>query len=146
MKSICVKTNDTKILDFIKDRLLKLNFDEISFTENEFKIYKNIIIHSLDSTSKVFYDEISAILTDTIIAFYEKKLLRRMLEYNYFYFNPNEKREILDIANEFISSDFTSNEDNYFAIYSAVFDYISENHSIVLEGFVNFRLSNYTKN
>ena len=38
-----------------------------------------------------------------------------------------------------------SREDNFYSIYSAVSDYIKENKSLVLEGFVNFRLYNYMK-
>jgi len=46
----------------------------------------------------------------------------------------------------FIESDIITEEDNFFAVYTSVLDYIKTNKSIVLEGFVNFRLSNYMKN
>lgn len=146
MKSLCIKENKNDILNFINDRLLKLDMDSVYITNSEFKVYKNVIIHYTSDNIHVFYDKISAILTDAIINFYQSKLLKRLLEYNYFYFSSAEKKEILKIAEEIIKEDVISIEDNYFAIYSSVLDYITTSKSIVLEGFVNFRLSNYMKN
>lgn len=146
MKSICIKENKSEILNFINDELLKLDLDSIYITNSRFKLYKNTIIHYLGEDLLFFYDKLSTILTDSIINFYEKKLLKRTLEYNYFYFNTIEKKEIIEIAKEFIKEDMISREDNYFSIYYPVLEYIKQNKSIVLEGFVNFRLSNYMKN
>lgn len=146
MKSLCVKENKSEILNFINDSLLKLNIDNIHITEREFKLYKNVIVHYTGDNIPDFYDKISSVLTDCILKFYVNKLLRRILEYNYFYFNSSEKKEIIKIAKEFIEEDLITSEDNYFAVYSPVLDYIISNKSIVLDGFVNFRLSNYMKN
>ena len=146
MKSLCIKENNSKILEFLNDKLVKLGLNSVYITNSEFKLYKNIIIHYTGDNTKLFYDKLSSCLTDTILHFYEKKLLKRMLEYNYFYFSTLEKKDMIEIAKEFIENDFISKEDNYFAIYSAVLDYIKSNKSIVLEGFINFRLQNYMKN
>jgi len=146
VKSLCIKENKSDILNFINDKLLKLNLEHTYITNREFKIYKNVIIHYAGDDIHFFNDKISAILTDAIIKFYQNKLLKRILEYNYFYFDNSEKKEIIRIAEEFIETDTISCEDNYFSIYSSVLNYICSNKSIVLEGFVNFRLSNYMKN
>lgn len=146
MKSLCIKNNNTDIINYINDSLLQLDLDSVFVTNHEFKIYKNIIIHYAGENIELFYDKVSSILTDTIIKFYQKKLLRRILEYNYFYFNLLEKKEIIDIAISFINVDSISSEDNLFSVYSSVFDYIQNNKSLVLDGFVNFRLQNYMKN
>lgn len=146
MKSLCIKTNNDEILEFLNEKLLKLDHNSVYISNNQFKLYKNIIVHYKGNDTVCFYDKLSATLTDTIISFYERKLLKRILEYNYFYFNSGEKKEIINIAEDFIESDILSSEDNYFSVYGAVLDYIMENKSIVLEGFVNFRLSNYMKN
>ena len=146
MKSLCIKDNNQEILNFILDNLEKLDLDFLSFHKDHFKIYENIIIHYKSKDLEPFYDKISSILTDTILKFYEKRLLRRMLEYNYFYFSTVEKRNIIEIAEDFIAEDVISKEDNYYAIYSAVSDYIRQNKSLVLGGFANFRLYNYCKN
>ncbi len=146
MKSICIKNNNNEILTFLNDKLLNLGLDSLYITNSEFKIYKNIIIHYTAQNLDFFYDKISSILTDAIIKFYERKMLNRILEYNYFYFNSLEKKEIINIALSFIESDSITKEDNFFSIYYSVMDYIKSNKSLVLEGFVNFRLQNYIKN
>ena len=146
MKSLCIKTNNDDILNFINDKLLKLDLNSVFITNGQFKLYKNIIIHYTGDNAFFFYDKLSAVLTDTILYFYEAKLLRRLLEYNYFYFSSLEKKDILKTAKEFIEEDLICKEDNYFAIYYSVYDYIQESKSIVLDGFVNFRISTYMKN
>lgn len=147
MKSLCIKENNSEILDFINDELTKIDLNHSIFISNKsFKLYDNIIIHYTGENFDLFYDKLSAILTDTIIHFYENKLIKRILEYNYFYFNSIEKKEILEIAKSIILSDIISHEDNYFTIFYAISDYIKYNKSIVLEGFVNFRLQGYLKN
>ena len=146
MKSICIKNNNNEIRAFLNDKLLNSGLDSLYITNSEFKIYKNIIIHYKAQNLDFFYDKISSILTETILKFYEKKLLNRILEYNYFYFNSLEKKEIISIALSFIESDLITKEDNFFSIYYSVMDYIKSNKSLVLEGFVNFRLQNYIKN
>lgn len=145
MKSLCIKTNNEDILNFLNDSLLKLDLNDIYITRAEFKIYKNIIVHYVGEDFSRFYDNLSSIISNCIINFYEKKLLKRILEYNYFYFDSSEKKDILEVAEDFIEEDLISKEDNFYSIYSAVSDYIKENKSLVLEGFVNFRLYNYMK-
>lgn len=146
MKSLCIKENNSNILSFINTRLSKLDLDSLVFSSHKFKIYRNTILHTNIEDLNIFYDKVSAILTEAIIKFYQKKLLKRILDYNYFYFNCLEKKEIIQIAEDFIQSDIMTEEDNFFAIYSSVSDYIKGNKSIVLEGFINFRLANYMKN
>ena len=145
MKSLCIKTNNEDILNFLNNSLLKLDLNDIYITRAEFKIYKNIIVHYVGEDFSRFHDNLSSIISNCIINFYEKKLLKRILEYNYFYFDSSEKKDILEVAEDFIEEDLISKEDNFYSIYSAVSDYIKENKSLVLEGFVNFRLYNYMK-
>ena len=144
MKSICIKTNNENVLKFINDELLKLDLDSVCMTNHKFKLYKNVIIHYTRENLDFFYDKVASILTEVVIEFYEKKLLKRILEYNYFYFNSAEKKEITQLAKDFIEEDDVSQETNYFAMYSAILEYITENKSIVFDGFVNFRSEEHT--
>ena len=146
MLSLCIKNNNDEIISYLLDRLFLSNIDSLYVSNREFKSYKNVIIHYKSDKKDFFYDKISSIITDTIIKFYENKFLKRILDYNYFYFTNVEKKKILNIATEFIENDNISKEDNYFSIYYPVLDYISSNKSLVLDGFVNFRLQNYMKN
>lgn len=146
MKSLCIKTNSQNIISYLLEEFQSLNLDSMYISNHKFKIYENVIVHFTSENTDFFYDKIATILTDSIIKFYQEKLLRRILEYNYFYFSLPEKKIILQIAKDFIEDDTITNDDNFFAIYYAVLDYIKQNKSLVLDGFVNFRLQNYTKN
>lgn len=146
MKSLCIKNNNTNIIVYLLDKLQSLKLDSLSISNHKFKIYENVVIHYNSDSTDLFYDKVSSILTDTILTFFEEKLLKRTLEYNYFYFTVPEKQKILSFARDFIDSDTISKEDNYFSIYYSVLDYIKQNKSFVLDGFVNFRLQNYMNN
>lgn len=146
MKSLCIKTNNQSIISYLLEMFSSLNLDSMYISNHRFKIYENVIIHFNAENTDFYYDKIASILTNAIIEFYEEKLLKRILEYNYFYFSLPEKKIILQMAYDFIQDDKITSEDNFFAIYYAVLDYISQNKSIVLDGFVNFRLQNYMKN
>lgn len=146
MESLCIKNNNKDIISYLFSRISALNLDQLYVTNNEFKSFDNVIVHSKSDNIDLFYDKISSILTDTILDFYEEKLLKRILEYNYFYFTAKEKKKIIELAVDFLDNDTISKEDNYFSIYYPISDYIRENKSLVLDGFVNFRLQNYMKN
>ena len=146
MKSLCIKTNNEDIISSLFQNLSTLNLDSALISQHHFKVYNNVIIHYTGTDYELFYDRVASILTDTIIEFYQEKLLKRILEYNYFYFTSSEKKKILSLAKDFIADDDLSSEDNYFSIYYPFLDYITENKSIVLDGFVNFRLQTYMKN
>ncbi len=45
MKSLCIKTNDSNVLDYLLNEFKNCNLKDMCFSENEFKNYKNIIIH-----------------------------------------------------------------------------------------------------
>lgn len=146
MKSLCVKINNSEIINFINDRFTNFDLDSVFVSLNQFKIYNNIIVHYTGDDTSKFYDRLSAVLTDCIISFFERRLLRRIIEYNYFYFSSLEKKEILSVAEEILKDDTVCQDDNYFSVYYSVLDYIKCHKSIVLEGFVNFRLSEFMKN
>ena len=146
VKSLCIKDNNEDILNFIYNRLLKLDLSSLFVSRNSFRMYDNVIVHFDGEDVSRFYDKLSSILTDCILEFYQRKLIRRTLEYNYFYFSSSEKKNILRIADDFVLSDIVFEEDNFFAVFSAVLEYVRENKSIVLEGFVNFRLGEFMKN
>lgn len=145
MKSLCIKSNNTDIIIYLLDKFQSLNLDGLYVTNRKFRLYENVIIHYNGDLLDSFYDKVTSVLSDTIICFFEDKLLKRILEYNYFYFTNKEKKQILSLSRDFLEEDTISREDNFFSVYYSVLDYITNNHSIVLDGFVNFRLQNYMK-
>ncbi|MCI8482578.1 MAG: hypothetical protein HFJ27_06010, partial [Clostridia bacterium] len=111
-------------------------------SNHTFKIYDNVIIHYTGDNADTFHHHLCDILTKCIIFFYERKLVRNLIEYNYFYFNDIEKQKILDSCMD-LFNEMDSYEEKYKAIFSSLDAYLLEHHSLVLNGFVNFRLKQY---
>ena len=60
MKSICIKTNNSHILDYLQKELNVIELNNICFTCNEFKNYKNIITYLI--ILNYFYKDINILL------------------------------------------------------------------------------------
>lgn len=146
MKSFCIKTNNNKIIEYLLKNISDLNVEDVHYSSNKFKIYNNIIIHYLGKDLSLFYNKLSDIITDCIINFYEEKIINHIINYNYFYFDFYEKNEInkecIQMLNMKDASDFTYRKES---IWISVFEYIMQHDSMILSGFVNFRLQNYIK-
>ena len=144
MKSICIKTNDSNLLNYVLNELKNSNLKNTCFSENKFKIYKNVIIHYSGTNDALFFSKIASILSFLVIDEVEESLLKRLLLQNYFYFDFNEREHILDICFEIMSDDFTDLFDKKFKLlYEAFYNFITNNKSIILNGFINFRLKEY---
>lgn len=148
VKSLCIKTNNNKILDYLLNSLEDI--DNIRFSKNKFKIYNNVIIHYLGNDINDFYDKLSDIIYNLIIIFYEKKLLSRLVNSNYFYFLDFEKKQIVDSCLDIINSDEFNDDSNQnikdsrkIAIKKCVYEYFRQNKQMILDGFINFRLRSY---
>lgn len=146
MKSICIKTNNTNSIKYLLNELNNIDLEHICFSLRDFKHYKNIIIHHTDSNNNLFYKKISEILSFLVIDELEESLLKKLIIQNYFYFDLLERKEILNLCFDISANDFTYIFDKKFTIVSNCFyEYLIENKSIILEGFINFRLSDYMK-
>lgn len=144
MKSLCIKTNNSNLLKYLLNELKYLDIDDVYFSCNQFKNYKNVIIHYKGTDDNVFLDKVCSILTFLVIDELEEGFLKRLINQNYFYFNVQEKNKILETCFDITSEDFSKYFDSKFrVIYNSFFNYLSCHKSIILCGFVNFRLKNY---
>lgn len=144
MKSICIKTNNSNLLDYLLNELKNLDVDNVYFSCNKFKCYNNIIIHYKGTDIDLFLGKISSILSFLVIDELEEDLLKNLISQNYFYFNHSEKNTILQTCFDIIADNFSSFfEEKFKVLYDNFFNYLSSNKSIVLLGFVNFRLKDY---
>ena len=144
MKSLCIKTNNTNTLEYLLNELNSIDLDNICFSTNKFKHYKNIIIHYTGKDTKLFFNKISSILSLFVIDELEYELLNKILIQNYFYFDSNERKQILDICFDLTINDFGEIFDKKFKILSNDFlNFLSDNKAIVLDGFINFRVKDY---
>ncbi|HJJ07019.1 MAG TPA: putative sporulation protein YtxC [Clostridiaceae bacterium] len=146
MKSFCIKTNNTNIINYLLKRFSDSNIENIYYRNNEFRLYKNVIIHYTGSDLYLFFNQLSDIITDCIIKFYEEKILSHIINFNYFYFDSYEKDEIKkDCLNILKLKNISNYANKRETIWVSVFEYIMEHNSMILSGFVNFRISDYTK-
>lgn len=144
MKSLCIKTNNSDLLNYLLNELKHIELENVCFSENEFKIYKNIIIHYSGKDENLFLAKISSILCFLVIDELEETLLKRLILQNYFYFEASERDKILAICFDIMADDFTHFFDKKFKIlYDIFYQFLSTHKSIVLNGFINFRLKDY---
>ena len=142
MKSLCIKTNNSEIINYLQKSFENINLDDTYISIRRFKHFNNIIIHHLGNDFTRLYNYISNTLTKVIINYYEENLILDNLNLNYFYFNSYEKKKIsentlnllLDEDNFNLRYDYINNE---------IFKHIHSNHSIFLQAIVNFKLNNY---
>ena len=140
--SFCIKTNNQKVIDALLEKFEDIYSDNIFLSCNKFKIYKNIIIHYTGENCTKFYEILSSILTSTIIEFYEDNLFRNIINTNYFYFTLQEKLDILQSCKKNAIENFDINIRKN-KIYEQCLSYIRNNKSVILDGFITFRLKEY---
>ena len=144
MKSICIKTNNESLLDYLLNELDYIEVKPVAISKNQFKNYKNIIIHYSGNDNKKFVHEVSCILSCLVIDELEESFLKMILLKNYFYFNSTEMKHILELCYEIFSDDFNTYFDKKHNLLIDSFEnYLITNKCIILTGFINFRIKNY---
>lgn len=144
MKSVCIKTNNSNLLNYLLNELDYIEIEPVIISSNEFKNYKNIIIHYKGNEDNKFIHEIACILSCLVIDELEENLLMKLILKNYFYFNSNERKHILDICFDIFTDDFNLYFDKkYNCLINDFQNYLYNNKSIILTGFINFRIKDY---
>ena len=140
MKSFCFKTNNTQILNYLLNRIQKIDFENLIYSQNQFKIYKNITIHYRGNNNNKFFNFLTELIGEVVIEFYEEKILKQLINYNYFYFDEYEKNKILENCMQLIEPEMYNTKllDN-----KNIKEYVKENKAMILDGFVYFRLRAY---
>ena len=62
MKSFCFKTNNTQILNYLLNRIQEIDFENLIYSQNQFKIYKNITIHYRGNNNNKFYNFLTELI------------------------------------------------------------------------------------
>lgn len=144
IKSFCVKTNNKAILNYLLNNFKHDVPNNFYLSKNSFRIYDNVIFHYTGNSEELFFSYVADILKQTILKFYEKKIVSNIINFNYFYFSDIEKKKIFDLCIELLNE-----KENIEAVSrtNVIFylckDYIKENKSVVLDGFINFRIREY---
>ena len=152
---------DEDIIQYISDRLNSIECEDGRIrVEGKNCENSTSVICSIEDAGKTtaesqqynsLINNVSCVLADYIVKKYESRMISRIISSNYGYFNAAEKREIfnlvevnlLDDEKSFLNSLFKVRRRNI--VIRRLFDYFENSKSIVLEGFVNFRLKEYIK-
>lgn len=134
------------MLDYLLNRIEEIDFPNLIYSKQKFKIYENIIIHYRGEKIKEFEEFLSFLLCEVILNFYEERMIRHILNFNYFYFEEYEKNQINQHCMKVMQSEeYTKQGLKQELIQNAITNYLQESSSIVLDGFVRFRLQEYLK-
>ena len=146
MKSLCIKTNNSDLLNYLLNELKELELDNVCFSLCQFKHYKNIIIHYTGENEKLFLEKVSSILSLLVIDELEESFINKIILDYYFYFDSNERKDILNLCFDIMSNDFSDIFDKKFNILHNIFyNFLLNNRNLYLQGFTNFRLKPYFK-
>lgn len=143
-----------KELQQLKEKNINYSIKEVDF-EGTTSIMCNLEGEPLLSKKSNQYEllkyHVSNALADHVIQQYEEKLLSRIINSNYGYFSSTEKKEILRISLKIIRNDDKVFFNTLFQIrrrnliIKKLMEYFEGSSSIILDGFVNFRLREYIK-
>ncbi|MGI6684913.1 MAG: putative sporulation protein YtxC [Bacillota bacterium] len=147
--------------DFICSRLGK----ELSILQNE---GINVLVEQNNKGNFVFLDcsieeakkpeqemilrhYVANAISDAILGQWEYLLLKKITKNHYYYLSPDEKENVLMKAKKILDAMSNNEEDKYLMyrlnrkskILHKVLDYLSQNNSINIDGFINFRLQDY---
>lgn len=144
MKSICIKTNNENLLNYLLNELDYIEIKPVVISTNKFKNYKNIIIHYSGNEIKKFIHEVSCILACLVIDELEESFIKKLIFKNYFYFDFNERKHIVEMCFDIFTDDFNLYFDKkYNCLINDFESYLKNNKSIILDGFLNFRIKDY---
>ncbi len=158
MKTLCIKNNNLKTIDYLMNSISNIDLEGIIFSKRRFSKYTNIIIHYKGNNVDDFYDKVSCVICNCIIDIYEPIILRNILLTEYFYFDIQDMKQIENNCNELLyeSSDkqkvnfhfHESKKDNkyddrFLSLWIEVLTYILSNKSLILDGFIHFRAKEY---
>ncbi len=144
MKSFCIKTNNQEIIPYLLKNLETSSLENIYYIHRKFKCYENVIVHYKGNNQSLFLGFLADLLTDCILFFYEPILLRKILYFHYFYFDDFERKLIEENCyQQIILEEDDTLKYRKEEIWSCVLVYLHENKSMILDGFVTFRLEDY---
>jgi len=142
-KSICIKTNNKQTISYLINELEHFTLSNTYFSCHKFKNFTNIIVHYKGKSIPLFLSSISKILSYLILDLYENLIIKKLINFDYFYFEPNEQKSIFDICIENLN--YEESLDRFSMLENSFYEYLDNNKAINLNGFINFRLFNYIK-
>ena len=145
MKTVCIKTNNLEVTNYLLENLKQLKLDNIYISFHKFKIFDNIFIHYKGKNLELFLSTISHILVFLVFNIYEEDIFKKILHQEYFYFDELEKKDILCIVKNNMKDNINIFTDKEKVLFNIFYDQIKKESKLYLKGFLNFRIKNYIK-
>lgn len=105
-----------------------------------------------EDNKKNFTKYLAKNITDFILNFWENKLIKNIINEEYFFFSLQEKEkiyqrsmEIAKIGNPNRTKTLVYDLNRQSKIYNRIIEYLEYSNEINIEGFINFRLKDYIK-
>lgn len=143
MKTLCIKTNNQKAIHYLLNHLKDIELPDIYFSCHKFKIYHNILIHYKGENLNLFLNTISNLLMFLVLDVYENTITKNILKNEYFYFEPIERKQILDKFHSICLDDIETFEAKEKILFHTFDQFLKEHNKIYLKGFITFRLKTY---
>lgn len=140
MISICIKNNNQQTINNLTENISLIKLENIIYSTKKFSKYTNIILHYTGSNCAEFYNEISSVISNCILKLYEPQIVKNIINSEYFYFDDFDIDQINSNCLETLENNYS---DRKITLWTNVLKYVTENKSIILDGFVTFRLSSY---
>lgn len=142
-----------ELLDYLRKELGEAGKGRDLFKVNHEKENGFIAVECTekDKYGKGFVEQLSEVLADYLISAYDGMLLNRIARKNYGYLKPDERREVILIAQKKIKDNSQSIFDTVIRIRRKnlvsrkLADFLNQSDYIILEGFVTFRMQEYVK-
>ncbi len=159
--SIVVEKNLDELQSLLNKQIESFKNDDIEITENIinsgpfYRLDYNVEIKSIKNYSvsdfiNIFKYCVANALYEYIKLYEEPDILNKMVNYDYYYFDMNERKQIRNniklIMEKEKKQDQDENSESYkkkLAIIESLIHYLKINSMINLRGFITFRLKNY---
>lgn len=106
-------------------------------------MFDNVIVHDIEKNEEQFNEVVAIVLKSAIEKFYEKEIIRKCVKQNYFYLSDLEQEYVIKISHQIMTLPDKKIGYKNRLLKSLVKQYIQEHKSIVLDGFMNFRVKEY---
>ncbi len=144
-----------ELLAYLQKELIETNSSGEGFTVNQEHDDGLIAVECAKKEkpreNHIFVEQLASVLAEYLMTAYEGMILNRIAKKNYGYLRPNERREIICIAQKKLNE----NDKNFFdsvlrrrrrnLVTRRLTDFLNQNNHIILEGFVTFRMQEYYK-
>ena len=143
MKSFAIKTNNSQTIEYLENNLKKITLKDVSFSYKDFKHFTNIIVHYKGNNTDEFEKEVATILSFLVIYEFEEDFLKKIVSKEFFYFSKSEQDIILDNCFNIIIDSDTIIKEKFQILFNSFINFVKDNKTIFLSGFINFRLQSY---